>query len=101
MTPDLDTLLTALYVKIDDELKGIPRAGCPPRFTDSELVTVAVAQVLLGHDSERGWIRAAPQAAQVTAGGGTACHGHELSTTLMVPLGRHDMLQDRDQVYSY
>lgn len=59
MTPDLDTLLTALYVKIDDELKGQPRPGCPPRFTDAELVTVAVAQVLLGHDSERHWIRAA------------------------------------------
>ena len=59
MTPDLDTLLTALYVKIDDELKGIPRMGCPPRFSDAELVTVAVAQVLLHHPSERGWIRAA------------------------------------------
>jgi len=61
MDADLDTLATALYVKIDDELKGIPRMGCPPRFTDAELVTVAVAQVLLGHDSERGWIRAARQ----------------------------------------
>ena len=59
MKTDLDTLLTALYVKIDDELKGQPRAGCPPRFTDAELVTVAVAQVLLSHDSERHWIRAA------------------------------------------
>jgi hypothetical protein len=59
VTPDLDTLLTALYVKIDDELKGIPRLGCPPRFSDAELVTVAVAQVLLGHHSERRWIRAA------------------------------------------
>jgi hypothetical protein len=59
MTPDLDTLLTALYVKIDDELKGMRRPGGPPRFTDAELVTVAVAQVLLGHGSERHWIRAA------------------------------------------
>jgi Transposase DDE domain len=59
MRPDLDTLLTALYVKIDDELKGIPRVGRPPQFTDAELVTVAVAQVLLGHGSERHWIRAA------------------------------------------
>lgn len=33
--------------------------GCPPRFSDAELVTVAVAQVLLHHPSERGWIRAA------------------------------------------
>jgi hypothetical protein len=61
VTPDLDTLLTALYVKIDDELKGQPRLGAPPRFTDAELVTVAVAQVLLGHDSERHWMRAARQ----------------------------------------
>lgn len=59
MTTDIDTLLTALYVKIDDELKGQPRSGRPPRFTDAELVTVAVAQVLLGCGSERHWIRAA------------------------------------------
>jgi len=59
MTPDLDTLLTALYVKIDDELKGLPRPGRPPQFTDAELVTVAVAQSLLRHESERRWLRAA------------------------------------------
>ena len=59
VTTDLDTLLTALHVKIDDELKGQRRLGAPPRFTDAELVTVAIAQVLLRHDSERGWIRAA------------------------------------------
>jgi hypothetical protein len=29
MTPDLDTLLTALHVKIDDELKGLPWPGVP------------------------------------------------------------------------
>lgn len=59
MTPDLDTLLTALYVKIDDDLKGQPRPGRPPTFTDAELVTVAVAQALLRHDCERRWLRAA------------------------------------------
>jgi hypothetical protein len=59
MTPDLDTLLTALYVKIDDELKGQPRPGRPPQFTDAELLTVAVAQSLLRHESERRWLRAA------------------------------------------
>jgi hypothetical protein len=59
MTPDLDTLLTALYVKIDDELKGLPRLGRPPQFTDAELITVAVAQSLLRHECERRWLRAA------------------------------------------
>lgn len=56
---DLDTLLTALYVRIDDELKGQRRLGAPTRFTDAELVTVAVAQALLHRGSERHWIRAA------------------------------------------
>jgi hypothetical protein len=59
VTNDLDTLLTALYVKIDDELKGLPRPGRPPRFTDAELITVAIAQSLLRHESERRWLRAA------------------------------------------
>lgn len=59
MNPDLDTLLTALYVKIDDDLKGQSRPGRPPRFTDAELLTVAVAQSLLRHTCERRWLRAA------------------------------------------
>nr|WP_223189917.1 hypothetical protein [Nonomuraea terrae] len=48
MTQDLNTLLTALYVKIDDELKGPRWTGRPPVLADSELVCVAVAQSLLG-----------------------------------------------------
>ena len=48
MTTDLNTLLTALYVRIDDYLAGRVRAGRRPRLTDSELLTLAVAQVLLG-----------------------------------------------------
>lgn len=59
MTTDLDTLITALYVKIDDDLAGIRRRGRPPRLTDSELVCLAVAQVLLGFASESRWLRAA------------------------------------------
>ncbi|MGW1306742.1 IS982 family transposase, partial [Streptomyces sp. NPDC002514] len=38
MTQDLNTLLTALYVKIDDELGGPRWMGRPPVLTDSELV---------------------------------------------------------------
>ncbi len=36
-----------------------PRAGKPPEVTDAELVCLAVAQVLLRHDDERHWLRAA------------------------------------------
>ncbi|MEV0623515.1 IS982 family transposase [Nonomuraea sp. NPDC050404] len=57
MTQDLNTLLTALYVKIDDELKGPRWTGRPPALTDSELVCVAVAQSLLGFTSEAHWLR--------------------------------------------
>jgi hypothetical protein len=49
-------LLTALYVEIDDHVVP-PRRGRRPRLTDAELVTLAVAQVLLGVDDEHRWIR--------------------------------------------
>jgi hypothetical protein len=38
VTNDIETLLTALYVKIDDELGGPRWTGRPPVLTDSELV---------------------------------------------------------------
>ncbi|WP_369199170.1 IS982 family transposase [Streptomyces djakartensis] len=57
MTTDLETLLTALYVKIDDEIGGTRWMGRPPQLTDSELICLAVAQALLGHHSEARWLR--------------------------------------------
>jgi hypothetical protein len=50
--------LTALYVFIDDHVVP-PRTGRGrrPDLSDSELITLAVAQVLLGFRSERRWIR--------------------------------------------
>jgi len=61
---DLDTLATALYVKIDDELKARreinrwrPTVGIPPTITDAELITLSVLQPLLGHHKEVRWIR--------------------------------------------
>ncbi|MGR7026202.1 IS982 family transposase [Geodermatophilus sp. URMC 62] len=62
MTTDLNTLLTALYVRIDDHLTGHVRAGRPPRLTDAELLTLAVAQALLGIHSEARWLRLVPAA---------------------------------------
>ena len=64
VTTNLDALLTALYVHLDDHVlpaREQPRKRGPKRLlTDAELVCVAVAQVLLRHDSERHWMRAAP-----------------------------------------
>ena len=59
MTPDIDTLLIALYVEIDDRVipPGPRRPGQPKRLTDAELVCLAVAQVLLGARSEHHWLR--------------------------------------------
>ncbi|MFF8196625.1 hypothetical protein ACF05L_38500 [Streptomyces bobili] len=57
MTNNLDAPLTALYVKIDDEIGEARRLGRPPRLTDSELVTLAVAQAMLGFTSEPRWLR--------------------------------------------
>ena len=63
MTNDLDTLLTALYVELDDRV--LPalghsrerRRGRKPALGDAELLCLAVAQQLLGIASERRWIR--------------------------------------------
>jgi hypothetical protein len=61
---NLDTLATALYVRVDDLLKSHPerapwrpRVGIPPKLSDAEMVTLAVMQALLGHTSEARWLR--------------------------------------------
>ncbi|WP_100466064.1 IS982 family transposase [Mycobacteroides abscessus] len=61
MPDELNTLLTALYVKIDDDLETGRWMGRPPRLSDAELVTLAVAQALLGFHSEARWLRYANQ----------------------------------------
>ena len=55
MGPDLDTLMTALYVRIDDLLAqnpGLaperPVVGFAPKLSDAELVTLAVVSSLPG-----------------------------------------------------
>jgi len=61
---DLDTLATALYVRIDEALKASPQlnrprptVGIAPRLADAELLTLAVLQALLGYHSEARWLR--------------------------------------------
>jgi hypothetical protein len=63
---NLDTLATALYARIDDELKASPwlaparpAVGITPTLSDSELLTLAVMSALLGYTSERRWLRRA------------------------------------------
>ena len=64
MDADLDTLATALYVKIDDLLKAAPQwaparppVGIAPKLSDAELVTLAVVQALCGFTTEARWLR--------------------------------------------
>ena len=61
---DLDTLATALYVRIDDLLKAWPQwapwrpaVGIAPELSDAEALTLAVLQALLGYVSEARWLR--------------------------------------------
>jgi hypothetical protein len=61
---DLDTLATALYVRIDDLLKAHPervpwrpRVGIAPQLSDAEIVTLSVLAALLGFTSEARWLR--------------------------------------------
>jgi hypothetical protein len=61
---NIETLATALYVKIDDMLTeepGLapwrPEGSIPVTASDSELLTMAVMSALLGFRSERRWLR--------------------------------------------
>ena len=64
MNPDLDTLVTALHVRIDDLLAQNPgwapkrpAVGFAPKLSDAELITLAVVSALLGYDNESRFVR--------------------------------------------
>jgi Transposase DDE domain len=61
VSADLDALLTHVYVLVDDLLPARRRFGRPPRISDSELICLAVAQVLLDCPNERRFLRLARQ----------------------------------------
>lgn len=60
---ELNTLLTALYVDLEDRVLPVigwsraHRPGRKPRLSDAELICLVVAQQLLQIPSERRWIR--------------------------------------------
>ena len=53
MPPDLDELLTALYVYVDDSRPGRSGPGRPASTSDAEMICLAVAQVLLDCPCDR------------------------------------------------
>lgn len=58
MDTDLDTLVIALYVKIDDDVADTARLpGRPPKLSHAELICLAVMQAMLGFTSEAHWLR--------------------------------------------
>lgn len=64
MDKNIETLATALYVKIDDLLLAEPElapwrpeGSMTPAVSDAELLAMAVMSALLGYRSERRWLR--------------------------------------------
>jgi len=55
--PDLDALLTGLYVLADDFLPKRSGPGRRPRITDAEIVCLAVGQIFLDCPKERRFLR--------------------------------------------
>jgi hypothetical protein len=58
MDADLDLLLISVYCTADDLLPERPR-NARRRLSDAEVVTLCVAQVLMGIPSDRRFLRAA------------------------------------------
>jgi hypothetical protein len=63
MNMPVDAFLTALYTMVDDWYQAEGRAllrgkpGVPPEFSDSEVMTLALAQHWCGFAEERDWLR--------------------------------------------
>jgi hypothetical protein len=57
----LDDLVIALYCFVDDLFGARLGPGRRPKLSDSELVCLAIAQVLLAYPTERRWLRAVHQ----------------------------------------
>ena len=57
MLAELDALLTALYVLVDDFLPARGGPGRKPKLTDAELITLVIAQIFLDCPSERRYLR--------------------------------------------
>ena len=53
MHADLDALVIALYVRVDDLLPARQGPGHPPKITDAELIALAVAQMFMGIPNDR------------------------------------------------
>src|SRR3954447_258840 len=61
---DKATVLTTLFTIVDDVMKGsamiqdaLKRPGPAPKLTDSELVTIAISQELIGEPREDQFLR--------------------------------------------
>ncbi len=59
MSADLDTLMIALYVQIDDFLPENVGPGRPKRISDAEVICLAVAQMLLDCPNDRKFLAVA------------------------------------------
>ena len=99
MDADLDTLATALYVRVDDLLKtspehapARPKVGIAPKISDAELVTLSVMQALLGHTSESRWLRFAGEHLRPCVPVSAAAARLQQAAT---GAGGHDELADR------
>ena len=57
MLADLDALVTALYVRVDDLVPARNGPGRPPKITAAELIALAVAQMFLGLSNDRKFSR--------------------------------------------
>lgn len=59
MPPDLDTLLTGLYVLADDFLPKRSGPGRPARIGEAEVACLAVAEIFLDCPNEHRFLRLA------------------------------------------
>src|SRR2546423_14571569 len=78
MHAQIDDLLTPTYVLVDDFLPKRRGPGRPPRITDAELITLAIAQVFMGLPNDRQFWRSPATASRTCS---PTCHASRAPTS--------------------
>src|SRR5437762_5896019 len=79
MHAQLDDLLTATYVLVDDFLPKRRGPGRPPRITDAELITLAIAQVFMDCRTTAGFWRSPATGSRTCS---PTCHVSRATTSV-------------------
>src|SRR4051812_46716153 len=92
MHAQIDDLLTATYVLVDDFHPKRRGPGRPPRITDAELITLAIPQVFMGLPNDRQFWRSPATGSRTCS---PTCHVSRATTSVCLRAHPTDRTSDQ------